>query len=201
MGFKFGAVRERGDPAVPAECRCAERGPCALPAFNVEPDRGVYPRNRTGLFTRGTGPGHLPEEPDRGSSATAGKGSRSPGAAGRCSRKNKVEVKRSVVIIIISIANSPGAAAASRVRERAARRLRGAGGGGRWGPGRAGVGGAVGSRAMPSRAEPRLGDVRLEEEPPPPALLLSGAGTWPQATAAAGRAPPSPPSAMGTPHF
>lgn len=52
---------------------------------------------------------------------------------------------------------------------------------------------------MPSRAEPRLGDVRLEEEPPPPALLLSGAGTWPQA--AAGRAPPLAPSAMGTPHF
>lgn len=54
---------------------------------------------------------------------------------------------------------------------------------------------------MPCRAEPLLGDVRLEEEPPPPALLLSGAGTWPQAAAAAGRAPPLAPSAMGTPQF
>lgn len=52
---------------------------------------------------------------------------------------------------------------------------------GGWGTGPGG-----GGRAEPCGAAP--GDVRLEEEPRPPALLLSGAGTWPQA--AAGRAPP-----------
>lgn len=189
--------------------------PCERRGWHCGAREGWHRRQRGGVPLPAAGASHPAGAAARGAGLCAlfafrhgswgggavGKGlSCSPGSAGRCVRKNKVK---------IIFSNNNNSASHSRGRERAARRLRWAGGGGRSGPGRAGRGGGVGgggvrSRAVPCRADPSRGWVMsgFEEEPPPPALLLSGAGTWPQAAAAAGRPPPPfAPSAMGTPHF